>query len=244
MASKMASSAVRTTSLLRTAHSPDYRSMYLRVRPMPKTLTERRAVLDVLKSHGRIEMFKQLDDPSSFVAIAAEPEALEEIVSKSPLQLDIPDVNVVDYRAIPKREDAAAAVDGKQLKTFTMEIFPTADYRHKKKLREGGLLWDGWKDDKAAVLGDTFIQKALRQVVPKGVAHEAFVDWESSGQDPEVQYTEVEVEPVKKEANFAERRLHKKRLEGIKHLILTGTVKEERGKEKAEEGGDDKRVTK
>ncbi|KAK3403457.1 hypothetical protein B0T20DRAFT_26893 [Sordaria brevicollis] len=74
------------------------RTLYIRVKPAPSTLSERRAVLGALSQHGKIEMFKQLYDASSFISIASTQTIAASIVRRSPLQFDVLAKNSFDPR--------------------------------------------------------------------------------------------------------------------------------------------------
>ncbi|KAK3373363.1 hypothetical protein B0T24DRAFT_593574 [Lasiosphaeria ovina] len=66
------------------------RSLYVRVKPAPINLSERRAVLAALKQHalGDLQVFKQLQDPSSFIAVVKTSTRARLMVSRCPLQFD------------------------------------------------------------------------------------------------------------------------------------------------------------
>lgn len=74
------------------------RTLYIRVKPAPTSLSERRAVLRALSQHGDIEMFKQLYDSSSFISIASSKNVASSIVRRSPLQFDVLARNSFDPR--------------------------------------------------------------------------------------------------------------------------------------------------
>ncbi|KAK1774168.1 hypothetical protein QBC45DRAFT_338316 [Copromyces sp. CBS 386.78] len=91
------------------------RTLYIRVKPAPTSLSERRAVLRALSEHGNIEMFKQLYDSSSFLSIASSQNVAASIVRRSPLQFDVLARNTFDPRVpdsirLPPPIDTSTAV--------------------------------------------------------------------------------------------------------------------------------------
>ncbi|KAJ4402227.1 hypothetical protein N0V85_005358 [Neurospora sp. IMI 360204] len=91
------------------------RTLYIRVKPAPSSLSERRAVLRALSQHGNIDMFKQLYDSSSFISIASSQNVAASIVRRSPLQFDVLARNSFDPRVpdsirLPPPIDTSSAV--------------------------------------------------------------------------------------------------------------------------------------
>ncbi|KAI4600682.1 hypothetical protein KJ359_012844 [Pestalotiopsis sp. 9143b] len=65
------------------------RTLFIKCSPAPSTFTERRAILKALATTGadtKIEVFKKLEDSSSFIAVTTEPESARSLVSESPYQ--------------------------------------------------------------------------------------------------------------------------------------------------------------
>ncbi|KAL0465512.1 hypothetical protein QR685DRAFT_131507 [Neurospora intermedia] len=91
------------------------RTLYIRVKPAPTNLAERRAVLRALSQHGNIDMFKQLYDSSSFISVASSQNVAASIVRRSPLQFDVLARNSFDPRVpdsirLPPPIDTSTAV--------------------------------------------------------------------------------------------------------------------------------------
>ncbi|KAK9426173.1 hypothetical protein SUNI508_12534 [Seiridium unicorne] len=76
------------------------RTIFVKCSPAPTTFAERRAVLKALATTGKnrqIEVFKKLEDSSSFIAVTADPECAKALVGDSP------------YKRIVHAQDSAAA---------------------------------------------------------------------------------------------------------------------------------------
>ncbi|KAL1855693.1 hypothetical protein VTK73DRAFT_8524 [Phialemonium thermophilum] len=82
----MASVATKARRVLEPAY---VRSLFVRVSPIPRSLSERRSVLRALQKYGEIEVFKGLKDPASFISVAAQASTVERLVQNSPLQFDM-----------------------------------------------------------------------------------------------------------------------------------------------------------
>ncbi|KAK4200669.1 hypothetical protein QBC40DRAFT_225015 [Triangularia verruculosa] len=63
------------------------RSIFVKVRPAPRDLGQRRAILGVLRRHGRIEVFKALGEPHSFISVAGDKATAENLILRAPLEL-------------------------------------------------------------------------------------------------------------------------------------------------------------
>ncbi|KAI2623743.1 hypothetical protein GGS21DRAFT_330916 [Xylaria nigripes] len=182
------------------------RSLFVKCVPAPTTFYERRAVLAALQksSQKSIEIFRKLQDGTSFIAVTTNPDAAKSLVKSSPLQETI----VSQDPAIPGdlagaawnsnfmvegtitnpvrllSADAAEPTPaynnlGLSSKTFTLHIFPTnTDYDHIEENRKSPIngQWPG------ADRGDTFVSAALRRVIPSGAMAPALRDWETSNQ--------------------------------------------------------------
>ncbi|ETS82141.1 hypothetical protein PFICI_07143 [Pestalotiopsis fici W106-1] len=76
------------------------RTLFVKCSPAPSSFTERRAVLKTLAAAGtdtNIEVFKRLEDSSSFIAVTTTPESARSLLSDSP------------YERIVHLQDAAKA---------------------------------------------------------------------------------------------------------------------------------------
>ncbi|KAK5628967.1 hypothetical protein RRF57_004682 [Xylaria bambusicola] len=175
------------------------RSLFVKCVPAPTTFYERRAVLAALQqsSQRSIEMFKKLQDSSSFIAITSGPDAAATLVENSPLERTIisqdsgsdpswtlnDDVSgpiATPVRPLPQSSVAKptpASVNlGLSHKTFTLHIFhANADYDHREEVRKNPLHgpWPG------SGTTETFVSAALRRVIPSGVMAPALRDWET-----------------------------------------------------------------
>ncbi|EFX03556.1 pal1-like protein [Grosmannia clavigera kw1407] len=162
-----------------SAESLAQRSLFIRVRPAPTTLSERRSVLRVLERHGKTEMFKKLADNASFIAIAATAATASTLINRSPIQYEFLSetfetvqpwgnprvatlVQPIETRRIGEgevAETAAGSADTSnrrqtehvQHKSFVVSVFPSQDYRHQTMLRLSPL-HGPWPKDFSAVL--------------------------------------------------------------------------------------------
>ncbi|KAK3945910.1 hypothetical protein QBC46DRAFT_62608 [Diplogelasinospora grovesii] len=183
------------------------RSVYLRVKPAPSTLSERRSVLRALKQHGEIEVFKKLHDGSSFISVAAKSGTADMLVTRSPLQYDYVREHAYDSRVPPAYAQLLTPIDvnnlpdnggiykgehigqgnggggggGGRTKTFTVEIFPAPEYAHKNRIRASPL-HGTWPDERGLFKRDSFTTAALRRMIPKDMSSIGLRDWESGGQ--------------------------------------------------------------
>ncbi|KAI0528245.1 hypothetical protein F5B22DRAFT_28041 [Xylaria bambusicola] len=175
------------------------RSLFVKCVPAPKTFYERRAVLAALQksSQQSIEMFKKLQDSSSFIAITTRPDAATTLVESSPLERtivsqhsgsdspghlddDVSGTIAAPISPLPTNpiiQPTPASIKlGLSHKTFTLHIFPVnAGYDHREEVRKNPLYgpWPG------SGTTETFVSAALRRVIPSGVMAPALYDWET-----------------------------------------------------------------
>ena len=164
-------------SSLRTVSTIQDRTLYLRVKPAPSKLSERRAVLRVLKQIGPIDVFKKLYDDSSFISVTRDIATFWNIKRKTPLQFDYEDEQASkgsDPRVAPTSEPATNG------QTFTVEAFSAPDYPHNVVVRKSPL-YGPWPYQTEKSLTTS----ALSQVVPKDMASRGLVDWETGAQGEE-----------------------------------------------------------
>ncbi|KAL2257435.1 hypothetical protein VTK26DRAFT_176 [Humicola hyalothermophila] len=153
------------------------RTIIVKVRPTPATLSERRAVLRALKRHGEIQVFKKLHDASSFVSVADKEQTVAGLVEKSPLQFDY----------VPEHGHQAGAAAGTtpdsttSTKTFTVTIQEQPNHMHRTRIRES-LLYGRWPEQDKLLSQNSLSIAALRWSVPRDLAWAGLVDWESHGQ--------------------------------------------------------------
>ncbi|KAI0964772.1 hypothetical protein F4678DRAFT_385231 [Xylaria arbuscula] len=183
------------------------RSLFIKCVPAPRNFYERRAVLAALQksSQQSIEVFKKLQDSSSFIALTSRPEAATTLLDSSPLERTIvfqdaasdealsrsswnldDDVSgpiVTPVNPLPTHstvKPTPASVDlGLSHRTFTLHIFPAnAHYDHREEVRKNPLhgQWPG--NGKA----ETFMSAALKRIMPSGAMAPALRDWETGNQ--------------------------------------------------------------
>ncbi|KAI1353563.1 hypothetical protein F5Y01DRAFT_312759 [Xylaria sp. FL0043] len=177
------------------------RSLFIKCDPAPRTFYERRAVLAALQksSQQSIEMFKKLQDSSSFIAITTRPDVAIDLLNSSPLKRIIvtqdyesddafrgfeedvsgpiaTPVNPLPGGATVKPTPASINL-GLFHKTFTLHVFPTnSHYNHREEARKNPF-HGKWPD--SSKTPETFVSAALRRVVPSGVMAPALRDWET-----------------------------------------------------------------
>ncbi|KAM7204089.1 hypothetical protein V8F33_001724 [Rhypophila sp. PSN 637] len=192
---------------LRTASTIQDRTLYLRVKPAPSTLSERRAVLHALKQCGEIEIFKKLYDDSSFISVARSIADLWKIRKASPIQFDYKDEKTSE--AVP--DPRVALPSSTSTQTFTVEAFPAPDYPHGKAIKKSPLYgpWPPQTDRSLVTL-------ALMEVVPKDMAAGGLADWETGAQmeDPDARIAWLNVIQQR-----ISRRNHKKVLADLEKLV-------------------------
>lgn len=85
------------------------RTVYLRVRPKPESLAERRAVIRMLQRHGEVEVFKKLRRPDSFITVMRTAREAIDFVKRSPVQYELvterSGVNLIGGREITASVD-------------------------------------------------------------------------------------------------------------------------------------------
>ncbi|KAK4236427.1 hypothetical protein C8A03DRAFT_35672 [Achaetomium macrosporum] len=164
---------------VRAASRVNARTLLVKVSPAPSTLTERRAILQVLQRHGEVEVFKKLHDPGHFISVLSHPEKAADIVARSPLQFDY----------VSQQHDGRGAANSPmsrpshpQKKTFYVQIKETYIYQHKTHIRENPIhgRWPAPND--SLLLENSMTKAALSQAVPHGMAHAGLVDWATCGQ--------------------------------------------------------------
>lgn len=214
--------SLRATAL-RTASSIQDRTLYLRVKPAPSTLSERRAVLHALKQYGQIDVFKKLYDDSSFISVPNKLATFWKIRKMSPIQFDYQDENnsevVADPRvALPFKvpSSATGATAATIRHTFTVEAFPAHDYPHKAAI-ERSPLYGPWPPQTEKSL----VTSALMQVVPKDMASRGLADWETGAQleqDPDARIAWLTSQNNSAQQRIA-RRNHKKVLSELANIV-------------------------
>ncbi|KAH8881549.1 hypothetical protein GQ53DRAFT_667469 [Thozetella sp. PMI_491] len=154
------------------------RSIYLRVKPAPVGLSERRSVLRALQQYGEIEVFKKQQDDSSFISVAAQHTTASDLVNSSPLQYEY----AGDASPSRPATGTSSKFGSAARRVFNVEIFPAQDYRHKARISQSPL-YGPWPDERN-LFNDSrsFALFALRSAVPWGIAQKGLVDWESCGQ--------------------------------------------------------------
>ncbi|KAK1754824.1 hypothetical protein QBC47DRAFT_403231 [Echria macrotheca] len=185
------------------------RSIILKVKPAPTSLSERRALLRVLKKHGEIDVFLKLRDPLSYVSITRQADVASKLVAKSPLQFDVdsePAVRLPSSRPSPNDNQPSATVK----KTFTVHVFSGEKFPHFRLIEESPL-FGPWPDerspfDKTAFQHDGLIATTLRTAVPKDMAAIALRDWETGTTPPTAKTSPQDYVAARKE----KQRLRKK----------------------------------
>ncbi|KAK0635630.1 hypothetical protein B0T17DRAFT_612462 [Bombardia bombarda] len=132
------------------------RSMFIHVNPVPTGLAQRRAILGALKQHGDIQVFKQLDDPSTFVSVASTHMSADATIRMSPLQFDYAPTTT----------------------TFTLSIFRAKPYLHKQVI-DSSPLHGPWP---APAAPPSIATAALRAAIPKSMASRCLADWETGNE--------------------------------------------------------------
>ncbi|PHH73806.1 hypothetical protein CDD82_5261 [Ophiocordyceps australis] len=162
------------------------RSLSILVTPTPITLTERRAVLQVLEQHGRVDFFKMAPGyQSSFLCITSQETTAKVLVNKSPLTYsislpsppaaDLYAADVVHSGPLPdprprETEDHDAA--GKH--SFKLEIFPAPDYAHEYAMT-GSPLHHSWPKEYAKQR--TRMASLLSRSLPQTTAAQGLLHW-------------------------------------------------------------------
>ncbi|KAK3309068.1 uncharacterized protein B0T15DRAFT_128663 [Chaetomium strumarium] len=163
---------------VRAASRVSARTLLVKVSPAPVTLTERRAILQVLKRHGEVEVFKKLHDPGHFISVFSHAEKAADIVARSPLEFDY-----VDQQHDGKgTANSPTSGPSHPQKTFYVQIKETLLYQHRTHIRENPIYgrWPAPNDN--LLLEHSMTKAALSQAVPQGMAHAGLVDWATCGQ--------------------------------------------------------------
>lgn len=169
------------------------RSMFIRVKPAPRQLSERRAVLRTLQKYGEIEVFQPLlvslsnphqpipskgvvsllnksQEPGSFVSVAAQPATVNNLIDNSPLRFDL-----VPERSDPTRDIYRLDKTGD---SFVLHIFPSTS-QHRVQITKAPV-YGPWPKEEGS--GKSFATSVLEGLVPTDVAGKGMADWETGGQ--------------------------------------------------------------
>ncbi|KAK3988669.1 hypothetical protein QBC44DRAFT_329091 [Cladorrhinum sp. PSN332] len=199
------------------------RTIYLKVKPAPATLSERRAVLQMLKQHGDVQMFQRLIDASSFVSLAGTKIIADRIIARSPLTFK--------YNDDTNRNPTLTAP---QKKEFLIHVYATENYFHKTQIRDSPL-HGRWDIDPFDIWHPhTLSTNSLPQVVPPGMGHRGLTDWESCGQLEGLADPEERVMLNDKEL-FEVRQRRRETLAAMESLIEIWKENTEEGKKAAAE---------
>ncbi|KAL2128119.1 hypothetical protein VTI74DRAFT_9629 [Chaetomium olivicolor] len=156
------------------------RTLLVKVTPAPATLPERRAVLQVLKKHGEVEVFKRLLDPSHFISVVESGSVANKLLLNSPLKFDF-----IAPRS--HRDPAVAARSTLEPKTFHVRVLEKPEYAHRTRIRQS-LIYGPWPQPPDTVFTEHSLPRAiLRRIVPRDMAWKGLIDWESAGQLDEVE---------------------------------------------------------
>ncbi|KAI1308576.1 hypothetical protein F5Y03DRAFT_393421 [Xylaria venustula] len=183
------------------------RSLFIKCVPAPRSFYERRAVLAALQksSQQSIEVFKKLQDSSSFIVVTSRPEAATALLDSSPLERTIVSQEGASGEALDRSpwnlsddvsgpivtpvnplptdstvKPTPVSVDlGLSHRTFTLHIFPAnAHYDHREEVRKNPLHGQ-WPGNRKI---DTFVSAALKRIIPSGAMAPALRDWETGNQ--------------------------------------------------------------
>ncbi|KAK4178360.1 hypothetical protein QBC36DRAFT_368611 [Triangularia setosa] len=116
------------------------RSIYIKVRPAPQNLSQRRAILKVLKQHGKIEVFKALGEPHSFISVTSDSATAQNLILKAPLELSYGTSSPAAEDAPPPSESQAE--EGQK---FFIDIFEASTHQHKRFASKHSPLAGPWK---------------------------------------------------------------------------------------------------
>ncbi|KAK4121026.1 hypothetical protein N657DRAFT_636078 [Parathielavia appendiculata] len=181
------------SSLSHTSVSAKLRTILVKVSPAPSSLSERRAILHLLKKYADVEYFKRLKDPSHFISIVNTPQTARRLIEQSPF--------VFDYRTQQqsgKTSSSLSAADNKPLttnatnppngatsvRTFLVKVTEKFDYKHKTRIRSS-ILYGHWPQHDDIFQADSVAKAVLRRSVPEGLDLDGLADWESFGQADE-----------------------------------------------------------
>ncbi|KAK0745252.1 hypothetical protein B0T21DRAFT_430568 [Apiosordaria backusii] len=116
------------------------RSVFIKVRPAPQNLSQRRAILKVLKKHGRIEVFKALGEPHSFISVTSDSTTAQNLIWKAPLELSYGSEKTTESARYPPKQSAESGGQGeqepsqKEAQKFFIDIFEASHHPHKRRL--------------------------------------------------------------------------------------------------------------
>ncbi|KAB5554785.1 hypothetical protein GE09DRAFT_140083 [Coniochaeta sp. 2T2.1] len=182
------------SSVTRAFEPTRLRSIFISVRPAPRRLSERRAILRTLKRYGDIEVFQPLTDPAAFNAVATKATTAQQLVESSPLQFDyVPepttttsnnqDSSTTGAGGVPRdihslHKAMGSKSDNKQ--SFVLSIFP-GDTEHRYQVQKSPI-YGPWPEERPCGPVESFARNALTQVVPADMAARGLRDWETGGQ--------------------------------------------------------------
>ncbi|KAH7026021.1 uncharacterized protein B0I36DRAFT_152832 [Microdochium trichocladiopsis] len=184
------------------------RTFFVKCSPIPKTFTDRRAVLKSLQNitQNDIEVFRKLKDNSSFIVVTTKAESTRTAIHESPYQRTIMGQDLADpdkpkratwgelynvrrtittaLNPIPAERTGGLAPPSSrgsdiEQKTFTIHCFPAnRNFDHNETVRQDPL--NGPWPDSGGV--ETYISASLRQTIPSGHMAPGLRDWETGRQ--------------------------------------------------------------
>ncbi|KAJ5011131.1 hypothetical protein K4K57_006165 [Colletotrichum sp. SAR 10_99] len=174
------------------------RTVQVTVSPRPAKFAERRAVLHSLQKFARVEVFKKLNDNSSFISVLADKAQAKSLVNMSPLQYQIAiprlhgsvqmfltNANSPEPIIKSKASERALEIETtrpaaeEDHKEFTVHIFPAESYIHAAANRSSPL-HGPWPESRR----ETTMMSTLKETLPKNIMTEGLADWETGGQIP------------------------------------------------------------
>ncbi|RKU49711.1 hypothetical protein DL546_009873 [Coniochaeta pulveracea] len=154
-----------------------FRSMFIRVKPTPRQLSERRAVLRTLQKYGNIEVFQPLIEPGSFLSVATETSTADHLISNSPLRFDL----VSPPASAPRDVYALPESSSNTSDSFILHIFPSTS-QHRLQITKSPLYGPWPEEDPAYGSTKSFATSTLEKLVPVDIAAQGMADWERGGQ--------------------------------------------------------------
>lgn len=183
------------------------RTLFVKCAPAPATLAERRAILKGLAMTGKtpgIEVFKRLEDSSSFIAVTNTAATANSLVADSPFTryvvttepeataaLSTTTWSAAFRRTITQPISVQTAVQLRNMrktkektkilekKAFVIHIFPAnASYNHRRAVGRS-VLHGPWPEPQAK---DSFMAAALRRIIPAGALAPSLRDWDTGHQ--------------------------------------------------------------
>ncbi|KXJ90876.1 hypothetical protein Micbo1qcDRAFT_195735 [Microdochium bolleyi] len=200
-------SAISALSALRPVSLPS-RTFFVKCSPVPKTFTDRRAVLKTLQdvTQNDVEFFRKLKDNSSFIVVTTKAESAKAAIHESPFQrtlmtqghddsdkpsrvtwgalYNVHSTITTPVNPIPAENTGGpppSSSEGTHIsqKTFTIHCFPTnKDFDHNEWVKQDPL--NGPWPDSGGV--ETYTSASLRQTIPSGHMAPGFRDWETGRQ--------------------------------------------------------------